>query len=44
MIHHVGQNKFFDQAEHREILMAADLIQNELLFRGEKRKLLYLCQ
>src|SRR5512139_3972854 len=44
VIHHVGQNKLFNQAEHCEIFVAANLIQSALLFRGEKRKLLYLCQ
>ncbi len=40
----VRQDEFFHQTEHGEILMAADLIQSPLFFRGKKRQLPYLRQ
>ncbi len=40
----VRQDEFFHQAEHGEILMAANLIQRPLFFWGKKRQLPYLRQ
>src|SRR5437899_5576691 len=34
MVHHVGKNKFFDETEHSEVLMAPDLIQSSLFLGG----------
>ena len=44
MVHHVGENKFLDQAKHSQVLMAPDLIQSPLLGRRKKGNLLYLRQ
>ena len=44
MLHHVGKDELFDQAEHGQVLMAPDLIQRPLLRRCKKGKPLYLRQ
>src|SRR5688572_15706678 len=44
MIDDVRKDELLDQTEHAEILVSADLIQNQLLLWREKRKLIYLRQ
>src|SRR4029450_5375113 len=44
MIHYVRENKLLDKTEHGEILVPPNLVQSQLFFRGEKRKLLHLGQ
>src|SRR5215475_4856255 len=35
MIHHVGENEFLDQSEHREVFMSADLVEGYLFCRSQ---------
>src|SRR5262244_3425708 len=44
MIHHVGENEFLNQPKHREVFMAADLVENRLFSRSQKRKAIDLRQ
>ena len=44
VIHREGKNEFFHQTEHGEILMAADLIENPLLFGRKKTEPFHLGQ